>query len=97
MPSPNDGDCLTFAELVLATLDRAPAEHYDRMAEYVDIVTLLPEASAPIATFSDFLRAYEYIKIELATYLTTTEYRLLIDNEAYMKNFVFNTYIQCFT
>lgn len=67
------------------------------MARYEDIITQLPEANASITTFSDFLHTYDYIKTKLAAYLSESEYRLLNDNEAYIKNFVFNIYTEYFT
>lgn len=91
------GDCLTFGELVLLTLDRAPAEYYDRMARYEDIITRLPEVNAPINTFSDFIHTFDYIKTKMYAYLSEPECRLLNENEAYIKHFVFNTYTEYFT
>lgn len=91
------GDCLTFGELLLVTLDRAPAKYYDRMARYEDIISQLPEVNAPINTFTDFIHTYDYIKTKLDAYLSEPESRLLNENEAYIKHFVFNTYIECFT
>lgn len=92
-----EGDCLTFGELVFVTLDRAPAEYYNHLARYEDIIIQLPEAYAPITTFSDFLHTYDYIKTKLPAYLSESEYRLLNENEAYIKNFVFNIYTEYFT
>lgn len=93
----NTDDCLTFGELLLVTLDRAPAEYYDRMARYESIITRLPGVNAPINTFSDFIRTYDYIKTKMYAYLSGPECRLLNENEAYIKQFVFNTYLECFT
>lgn len=93
----NDGDFLTFGELLLVALDRAPAEHYSHMARYEDIITQLPEADAPVTMFSDFLHTYGCIKTKLASYLGESEYRLLNDNEAYIINFVFNIYVEYFS
>lgn len=92
-----NADCLTFGELVSVTLDRAPAEYRDHLARYENIIAQLPEANAEIITFSDFMRVYNEIKGKLAACLSEPECRLLKDNEAYIQNFVFNTYVQCFT
>lgn len=92
-----NADCLTFGELVLVTLDRVPAKYYNHLARFKSIITQLPETNAEITTFSDFIHTYDYIKTKLAAYLSEQEYRVLNENEAYIKSFVFNIYVQYFT
>lgn len=93
----DNGECLTFGELISLAVYSAPAEYYEYMAKYENVIARLREADAPVDKFSDFIDTYTSVKTKMYRYLTELEIRLLNDNDAYIKNFIFSLYTQHFT
>lgn len=90
-------ECLTFGELISLSVHLAPAEYRSHLTRYESIVTQLDEANAPVIVFSDFLHTFSSVKPKLFKLLSEAEVRLLIENEEYIQNFIFDIYTEHFT
>lgn len=90
-------ESLTFGELISLSVYLAPAEYRERLSRYKRIVAQLDEANAPVFVFSDFLHTFTAVKPKLFKRLGEAEIRRLIENEEYIKNFIFDIYTEHFT
>lgn len=95
--SEDTGECLTFGELISLSVYLAPAEYRRPLTRYKSIVTQLDEANDPVIVFSDFLNTFSSVKPKLFKRLSEAEVNLLIENEDYIRNFIFDIYTEHFT
>lgn len=95
--SEDTGECLTFGELISLSVYLAPAEYRRPLTKYKSILTQLDEANDPIIGFSDFLKTFSSVKPKLFKRLSEAEVKLLIDNEDYIRTFIFDIYREHFT
>lgn len=95
--SEDTGECLTFGELISLSVYLAPAEYRRPLTKYKSIVTQLDEANDPVIVFSDFLNTFSSVKPKLFKRLSEAEVNLLIENEDYIRNFIFDIYTEHFT